>query len=257
MIKKVKDITIPIIRNDGQFCFSINEISNNSSETMENVIATFDIPDGVLFHSAPLLPQGAYSNGEWVIGDILPNSSIGQAQFCWTITDSSKAPFNFEINVAHLNGCSNCNILCVNVTGLSCEEVKSCVDEYVNTIVSTDGTLTIDSVENDNGGKNYDISSKYKIIEVDSDYQFTTEFNYIRINAESDDVTISPSSISGVGNIGHSWVIKVIKLGFGMIAKIEVSSPNSIDEQTEYFFSNEKESITLIHIGNGIYDLKS
>lgn len=256
MTKKTKEISIPIIRNGGRFCFSINEISNNSSETMEDVIASFRIPDGVEFHSAPLMPQGAYANGVWVIGNILPNSSIGQTQFCWTITDSSKAPFEFEISVSHLNGCSNCNILCITVTGLACEEVKQCLDNYVNNLTSNDSTLTVNFSDNENGGQTYDISSKYKIIEITEDYEFTTEFNYIRVNAESDDITISPSNILGVGVAGFSWVIKIVKLGFGMMVKLQVDSPNSIDEQLQYYFSNEKESVTLIHVGNGVYDLK-
>lgn len=253
MSKLIKNISVPILRNDGLFCFSINEIKNtNEDDILQQVVGTFQIPDGVEFHSAPLLSKGTYSNGQWFIGDLLPEEEIGESQFCWKVTDDSKAPFEFDLTINHIGGCSSCHKICIKVQGLQCSEIKECLGIFVSEVTSDDNTLTVTMTEDD-FGQSYDVSDKYRITEITNDYNLTSEFNYIRVNAENNNVEITASN-----NVvaGFSWIIKVVLLNFGNVVKLKVNSPNSIDGQLFYDLVNEKAGIELIHIGNGIFDLR-
>lgn len=117
-----KTIDLDIIYAGLTVCVPIENVKNNSSVTVDDVIVKLDeIPDG-LSYSSYVLGQGSYDELSliWSVGALGPLGSTS-GMLCFTVLDDSKAPFNFNLTVGLSGLCEQCDPLnqyCVTIKGL-------------------------------------------------------------------------------------------------------------------------------------------
>jgi hypothetical protein len=130
------------------FCVEIANVRNNGPDVATGVQVLVTVPAGVTFLSSSV-DKGIYNpiTKTWSVGSLLPNETVN-ASLCWTITDDTLQQYSFVYEVSSTDGCDACldnNQTCVNVIGLSCNDINSCVlTATTPNIYNINGTLTGD-----------------------------------------------------------------------------------------------------------------
>lgn len=148
------------IKPGDQFCIEIIGIRNNSSKASGDVEVSVPVPPGLELLSYTI-PKGYYNEDTkiWRIGKLYPGEILegeNTPQFCYKVleyTDSEGAaldieehegflsdvytgdcfvPFRWDVEIYSLDECVDCNptdnTYCITVTGVSCCEVKNCIE---------------------------------------------------------------------------------------------------------------------------------
>lgn len=103
--------------------------TNNNNTAVNDVYVKFEIPEGVEFVSAGIIP-GSYdeANKVWNIGTLMGNQSV-VGDFTFAVTDGCRSSFVFTFIVDSYSGCGDCfseQVYCVINEGISCCDLVNC-----------------------------------------------------------------------------------------------------------------------------------
>lgn len=107
------------------------EVNNDSAVSASDVIVKLKkVPDG-LSYSTSDLNRGEFDENinTWILGVLGEKEQGVMGNFCFVITDDSKAPFVFNFEVSLSEYCDTCKEktqYCVKITGLTCNDLADC-----------------------------------------------------------------------------------------------------------------------------------
>lgn len=117
----MKIVTLPLIATGQLIEVPITDVlvTNNAI----NFYIEFSIPAGVTYDSSSL-PKGSYDSGtnRWNVGSVTAGELL-QGLLYFTVTDDSKAPFEFVLTTSH----SATYEPCIKITGPTCYQLQPCI----------------------------------------------------------------------------------------------------------------------------------
>ena len=157
-MSNIKQINKPLICRGEEFEIYIEELQNNSTDIVENVVIDVEYSNGLEFVRSSL-NGGSYndSSKKWIIDRFYPEQNLGGSLFYFRVVDDCQVPFTITFKVLTCSACGE-NSLCYNINGLSCCALKKCnflvrADDDINQSLSgnvllndsicTDGTTLV------------------------------------------------------------------------------------------------------------------